>query len=86
MPLPPLASSRQAFTRQRRLARGPSSGFFGLKHQFEANHLIAHQQATLLEALQRELVGRHILTQAVYPGVQISMLDPEFDQASLRGV
>ena len=82
MPLPPLASSRQAFTHQRRLARGPSRGFFGHEQHLQTDDLIPQDQAALLQPAKHELIGWKLLVQAIDPGVQIGMLNLQFDQAA----
>jgi hypothetical protein len=82
MPLPTLASSRQAFTRQRRLARGPSRGFFGPEQHLQTDDLIPQDQAALLQPAKHELIGWKLLIQAIDPGVQIGMLNLQFDQAA----
>jgi len=82
MPLPTLASSRQAFTRQRRLARGPSRGFFGPEQHLQTDDLIPQDQAALLQPAKHKLIGWKFLVQAIDPSVQIGMLNLHFDQAA----
>jgi hypothetical protein len=46
----------------------------------ELRDLVAQQQAPLLHATQRELVGRAVGACLVDEGVQIGMLDAQLDQ------
>ena len=52
--------------------------------RFELGNLVAQQQATLLQAPERQFVARALLADLIDQIVQVGMLHPHFDQQSLR--
>jgi len=57
-----------------------------VEQAFEACDLVAQTEAPLLQPSKKQFVDRDDLAQPVDRGVEVRMLNPEFDQLARNGV
>jgi hypothetical protein len=55
-----------------------------IEEALETSQLVAQGKPPLLQAPQQQFVTRHDLSEPVDGGVEVGMLDPQFDQLSRK--